>query len=284
MPAQYNLTAQHSKNLHGGCVWGWLAHCLLAKRSWSKRDKADSLSLLETGEPSTKDGWFWPCCVLIPVFIAVWKPLMLIKDLCFLFFFFSFCLPLSFCLISSDIYTLHFLFLCMSPARRANRFRRHHHKGRRERRKHKRHSHREGGHHGGELNQGHNHAHFWTKKRTSTFFPLQQAAVCLSPRCPHFPTHNSLSKSTHSLLTPPLALRGNVNPLWGLAMCCHVSPDYDKPFEFVFLIFDFYILLHLSFSLNLPLSSLSLYTELFLRKKKKTFAFDPEHTFVRSGS
>lgn len=45
-------------------------------------------------------------------------------------------------------------------SRRAHRYRRHHHKGRRERRKHKRHSHREGGHHGGEQGQGHNHAHF----------------------------------------------------------------------------------------------------------------------------
>ncbi|XP_035508628.1 neurocan core protein [Morone saxatilis] len=45
-------------------------------------------------------------------------------------------------------------------SRRAHRYRRHHHKGRRERRKHKRHGHREGGHHGGELGQGHNHGHF----------------------------------------------------------------------------------------------------------------------------
>ncbi|XP_042273330.1 neurocan core protein isoform X3 [Thunnus maccoyii] len=45
-------------------------------------------------------------------------------------------------------------------SRRAHRYRRHHHKGRRERRKHKKHGHREGGHHGGELGQGHNHAHF----------------------------------------------------------------------------------------------------------------------------
>ncbi|XP_017262761.1 neurocan core protein [Kryptolebias marmoratus] len=45
-------------------------------------------------------------------------------------------------------------------SRRAHRYRRHHHKGRRERRKHKRHGHREGGHRGGELSQGHNHAHF----------------------------------------------------------------------------------------------------------------------------
>ncbi|XP_069006236.1 neurocan core protein [Embiotoca jacksoni] len=45
-------------------------------------------------------------------------------------------------------------------SRRAHRYRRHHHKGRRERRKHKRHGHREGGHHGGEQGQGHNHAHF----------------------------------------------------------------------------------------------------------------------------
>ncbi|XP_033936269.1 neurocan core protein isoform X2 [Pseudochaenichthys georgianus] len=44
-----------------------------------------------------------------------------------------------------------------TKSRRAHRYRRHHHKGRRERRKHKRHGHREGGHHGGE--QGHNHAH-----------------------------------------------------------------------------------------------------------------------------
>uniref|UniRef100_G3PIE6 Neurocan core protein n=1 Tax=Gasterosteus aculeatus TaxID=69293 RepID=G3PIE6_GASAC len=36
-------------------------------------------------------------------------------------------------------------------SRRAHRYRRHHHKGRRERRKHKRHGHREGGRHGGEL-------------------------------------------------------------------------------------------------------------------------------------
>nr|XP_040040619.1 LOW QUALITY PROTEIN: neurocan core protein [Gasterosteus aculeatus aculeatus] len=42
-------------------------------------------------------------------------------------------------------------------SRRAHRYRRHHHKGRRERRKHKRHGHREGGRHGGEL--GHSHAH-----------------------------------------------------------------------------------------------------------------------------
>ncbi|XP_029938569.1 neurocan core protein [Salarias fasciatus] len=45
-------------------------------------------------------------------------------------------------------------------SRRAHRYRRHHHKGRRERRKHKRHGHREGGHHGGEEGQGHSHAHF----------------------------------------------------------------------------------------------------------------------------
>ncbi|XP_029988809.1 neurocan core protein [Sphaeramia orbicularis] len=45
-------------------------------------------------------------------------------------------------------------------SRRAHRYRRHHHKGRRERRKHKRHGHREGGHHGGEAGQGHGHAHF----------------------------------------------------------------------------------------------------------------------------
>ncbi|XP_056234731.1 neurocan core protein [Seriola aureovittata] len=45
-------------------------------------------------------------------------------------------------------------------SRRAHRYRRHHHKGRRERRKHKRHGHREGGHHGGEPGQGHNHGHF----------------------------------------------------------------------------------------------------------------------------
>ncbi|XP_026161425.1 neurocan core protein [Mastacembelus armatus] len=45
-------------------------------------------------------------------------------------------------------------------SRRAHRYRRHHHKGRRERRKHKKHSHREGGHHGGEPGQGHNHNHF----------------------------------------------------------------------------------------------------------------------------
>ncbi|KAM6938381.1 neurocan core protein [Lycodopsis pacificus] len=42
-------------------------------------------------------------------------------------------------------------------SRRAHRYRRHHHKGRRERRKHKRHGHREGGRHGGE--PGRNHAH-----------------------------------------------------------------------------------------------------------------------------
>ncbi|XP_075943407.1 neurocan core protein [Anarhichas minor] len=42
-------------------------------------------------------------------------------------------------------------------SRRAHRYRRHHHKGRRERRKHKRHGHRAGGRHGGE--PGHNHAH-----------------------------------------------------------------------------------------------------------------------------
>ncbi|KAM4574865.1 neurocan core protein isoform 2-T2 [Fundulus diaphanus] len=45
-------------------------------------------------------------------------------------------------------------------SRRAHRYRRHHHKARRERRKHKRHGRREGGHHGGELSQGHNHARF----------------------------------------------------------------------------------------------------------------------------
>ncbi|KAM4738826.1 neurocan core protein [Anableps anableps] len=45
-------------------------------------------------------------------------------------------------------------------SRRAHRYRRHHHKVRRERRKHKRHGHREGGHHGGELSQGHNHGRF----------------------------------------------------------------------------------------------------------------------------
>ncbi|XP_029355969.1 neurocan core protein [Echeneis naucrates] len=46
-------------------------------------------------------------------------------------------------------------------SRRAHRYRRHHRKGRRERRKHKRHGgHREGGHHGGEPGQGHNHGHF----------------------------------------------------------------------------------------------------------------------------
>ncbi|XP_029003995.1 neurocan core protein isoform X2 [Betta splendens] len=45
-------------------------------------------------------------------------------------------------------------------SRRAHRYRRHHHKGRRERRKHRRHGHREGGHHGGEQGQGHSHAHF----------------------------------------------------------------------------------------------------------------------------
>uniref|UniRef100_UPI0037E84681 neurocan core protein-like n=1 Tax=Semicossyphus pulcher TaxID=241346 RepID=UPI0037E84681 len=44
-------------------------------------------------------------------------------------------------------------------SRRANRHRRHHHKGRREHRKHKRHGHREGGHHDGEAGQGHNHGH-----------------------------------------------------------------------------------------------------------------------------
>lgn len=45
-------------------------------------------------------------------------------------------------------------------ARRAHRYRRHHHKGRRERRKHKKHGHREGGHHGAEQGHGHDHAHF----------------------------------------------------------------------------------------------------------------------------
>nr|XP_020467921.1 aggrecan core protein-like isoform X2 [Monopterus albus]XP_020467922.1 aggrecan core protein-like isoform X2 [Monopterus albus] len=49
--------------------------------------------------------------------------------------------------------------ICMK-SRQAHRYRRHHHKGRRERRNHKRHGHRDGGHHGGELGQGHNHAHF----------------------------------------------------------------------------------------------------------------------------
>ncbi|KAM6921141.1 neurocan core protein [Xenentodon cancila] len=48
--------------------------------------------------------------------------------------------------------------ICIRSARRAHRYRRHHHKGRKERRKHKRHGHREGGHHGGE--QGHSHTRF----------------------------------------------------------------------------------------------------------------------------
>uniref|UniRef100_UPI003AAFEC00 neurocan core protein n=1 Tax=Centroberyx gerrardi TaxID=166262 RepID=UPI003AAFEC00 len=47
-----------------------------------------------------------------------------------------------------------------TKSRRSHRYRRHHHKGRRERRKHKKHGHREGGHHGGDQAQGHNHAHF----------------------------------------------------------------------------------------------------------------------------
>ncbi|XP_026199078.1 neurocan core protein isoform X2 [Anabas testudineus] len=45
-------------------------------------------------------------------------------------------------------------------SRRAHRYRRHHHKGRRERRKHRRHGHREGGHHGAQPGQGHSHTHF----------------------------------------------------------------------------------------------------------------------------
>ncbi|XP_061593750.1 aggrecan core protein [Cololabis saira] len=48
--------------------------------------------------------------------------------------------------------------ICIRSARRAHRYRRHHHKGRKERRKHKRHGHREGGRHGGE--QGHSHTRF----------------------------------------------------------------------------------------------------------------------------
>ncbi|KAM4629277.1 neurocan core protein [Polymixia lowei] len=47
-----------------------------------------------------------------------------------------------------------------TKSRRSHRYRRHHHKGRRERRKHKKHGHREGGHHGGDVGQGHNHGHF----------------------------------------------------------------------------------------------------------------------------
>lgn len=45
-------------------------------------------------------------------------------------------------------------------SRRAHRYRRHHHNGRRERRKHRKHGHREGGHHGEEQGHGHGHAHF----------------------------------------------------------------------------------------------------------------------------
>ncbi|CAJ1060220.1 neurocan core protein [Xyrichtys novacula] len=44
--------------------------------------------------------------------------------------------------------------------KKSHRYRRHHHKNRREHRRHKRHGHREGGHHRRELGQGHNHTHF----------------------------------------------------------------------------------------------------------------------------
>lgn len=87
------------------------------------------------------------------------------------------------------------LYLFVSSARQAHRYRRHHHKSRRERRKHKRHGPREGGHHRGEAGHGHNHTHFWTKSNSpflfssaaanySSHFPLPFPPL---PPLPHHP-------------------------------------------------------------------------------------------------
>lgn len=109
----------------------------------------------------------------------------------------------------------HLLFLCSvfpPPARRAHRYRRHHHKGRRERRKHKRHGHREGGHHGGEPGQGHNHAHFWTKKQPIlfpflSFCQLQSACFPAVPSSrPNSPKHYFTTLNSQPKLPPPLSL------------------------------------------------------------------------------
>lgn len=101
---------------------------------------------------------------------SLWKPVKLPqRSLPFLHQLLDFYLSFFFFMKSTLINLTLGFFSLLSPARRAHRYRRHHHKVRRERRKHKRHGHREGGHHGGQLRQGHSHAHFWTKKIAAHF-------------------------------------------------------------------------------------------------------------------
>lgn len=184
----------------------------------------------ETAKHSTENMWFWPSCFLIPFPLApgftylrlfVWKLLMLVSDsslsyISFLllpFILFHLCLtsltncsPFFFHSTVSPAFSLSLslpLFLSSAlfaePAWRAHRYRRHHHKGRRERRKHKRHGHREGGRHGGFGGQGHNHAHFWTKMKNIPFLfsPVLPTAVFLFPCRPVLP----LSPNTTSHFT-----------------------------------------------------------------------------------
>lgn len=181
-------------------------------------------------------------------------------------------------------------FLLISPARRAHRYRRHHHKGRKERRKHKRHGHREGGHHGGEL--GHSHAHFWTKTNDTHFpFLLCQLQFACLPAVPHSPSHHftiaAPKRSTQATPFPALhhpALNPTPGP-WSQTISqstlgpAKVLPAVARTWYFFFfaLFFCFtswFKLFFLSSTVSLgpiilPLSLTWGYADLFFRVKEK---------------
>lgn len=204
---QSNLIWQHipGRSSHWGCEWAARSGCSCWRRPVDcMRDKTDSLGAVEIVRASTENMWIWPSCFLIcflsPLTCFHLPPIVSLNasDACqwfirllhqhrhsrlfisLRFWLTSLINPLPFLLFRCLLLTL-----CLPPpARRAHRYRRHHHKGRRERRKHKRHGHREGGHHGGEQGQGHNHGHFWTKKKnthTPSPFLSSPAVNCSLP-------------------------------------------------------------------------------------------------------
>lgn len=101
------------------------------------------------------------------------------------------------------------------------------------------------------------------------FSSVLQAAVCLSPH--FFNSHNSPSRSTLTLhpLAPPPALRGHISPIWGLATCCHLLPDYNKPFEFLVFCPNYAVLHLLFYLITSPSLSTSLCVWPFSEKEKK---------------